>query len=264
MDKSKIAILSTVANFELYQKTSVYFPKGIQKYAIDGRNGMHGLSSINFMMQKLRSKNIEWLVLADEDVIFYDSDMVFSIIDYMRKNNITICGTRDGGVISHRDKNPFVINTFFSIMKFDDVLDIWNKKEMLKHQYILSNEFDDNLKELVQPFDTSSLYEPYYCFYLWLRRKTKNFLFLDATMDDDGITNYLKFNETTFLCHTWYARAYGNNKKHTDRIDKHLKKQQGKLVDKLYVKPVIFKHKTFYFVKKISKYYKRLLMKLNR
>jgi hypothetical protein len=261
MDKSKIAILSTVVNFELYQLTSTYFPKHIQKYVIDGRNGMHGISSIKYMMQKLKDKGIEWLVMADEDVIFYDSNCVFSIIDYMQKNNVTICGTRDGGVIAHRNKNPFVINTFFSIMKFDDVLEIWNKKDMLKHQYLNPNEFDDNLKELTQTFNVNSLYEPYYCFYLWLRRKGKKFLFLDAVMDKDGITNYLKFNGATFLCHTWYARSYGNNKKHTDRINMQLKEQDGKLVDKLFSKPIIFKDKTFYFTKKINKYYKRLLMK---
>jgi len=264
LDKSKIAIVSTVANFELYQKTSCYFPKHIQKYVIDGRNGMHGISSINYMMQKLKNKGIEWLVMADEDVIFYDSELVFSIIDYMKKNNVTICGARDGGVITHRDKNPFLINTFFSIMKFDDVLNIWNKKEMLKHQHLISNEFDDNLQELTQSFDINSLYEPYYCFYLWLRRNGKKFLFLDVEMDNDGITNYLKFNNIPFLCHTWYARAYGNSKKHTDRINKQLKKQHGKLVDKLYSKPTIFKDKTFYFIKTFNKYCKRIQMKLNK
>ncbi len=262
-DKSKIAILSTVANFELYQKTSLYFPEGIQKFVIDGRNGMHGLSSIIYMMRKLKNKGIEWLVMADEDVIFYESDIVFSIVDNMQTNNITICGARDGGDIAHRNQNPFVINTFFSVVNLADVFKIWNKKEMLKHQYIKPNEFGDNLKELAFSFDENSLYEPYYCFYFWLRRKSKHFLFLDAIMDNDGIANYLEFDNVQFLCHTWYARAYGNNKKHTDRINKHLKKLDDKLVDKLYTKPIVFKHKTFYFVKKLNKYYKRVLMKLN-
>ena len=66
MDKSNIAILTTVVNFELYAITSNLFPIGIRKYAIDGRNGMHGIHSIIFAFNKLLNKNIEWLILADE------------------------------------------------------------------------------------------------------------------------------------------------------------------------------------------------------
>ncbi|WP_262710848.1 hypothetical protein [Flavobacterium franklandianum] len=37
---SNIAILTTVINHELYQKSSQLFPQNIQKYVIDGTNGM--------------------------------------------------------------------------------------------------------------------------------------------------------------------------------------------------------------------------------
>ena len=60
MDNSKIAILSTVINKELYQISSPLFPEKIQKYIIDGTNGMHGISSIFYMMEKLKGKGIEW------------------------------------------------------------------------------------------------------------------------------------------------------------------------------------------------------------
>ena len=77
MNKSPIAILTTVANFELYQKTVQLFPENVQKYVIDGRNGMHGIHSILFMINKLKGKGIEWLVMADEDVVFKNSEAVF-------------------------------------------------------------------------------------------------------------------------------------------------------------------------------------------
>ena len=80
VENSKIAILTTVANFELYRRTSQYFPIGIQKYVIDGTNGMHGIHSIKYMMKTLKNKGIEWLIMADEDVIFSNSEMVFSLI----------------------------------------------------------------------------------------------------------------------------------------------------------------------------------------
>ncbi|WP_278020439.1 hypothetical protein [Flavobacterium ginsengisoli] len=39
IDKSKIAILTTVTNFELYKRTSTIFPEEIDKIVIDGTNG---------------------------------------------------------------------------------------------------------------------------------------------------------------------------------------------------------------------------------
>jgi hypothetical protein len=113
MDKSGIAILTTVANFELYSKISQLFPQGIKKYVIDGTNGMHGIHSILYMFKVLKNKDIEYLIMADEDVIFQDPEEVFCIIDHMKNNNITVCGLRDGGMISHRNFNPYVI-IFFS------------------------------------------------------------------------------------------------------------------------------------------------------
>ena len=173
MDKSSIAIITTVSNFELYNKTSCYFPPDIQKYVIDGTEGMYGIDSIKYMIHKLKDKNIKWLIMADEDVIFLNNNIVFSIINYMEKENIIVSGVRDGGVIAHRNQNPFVINTFFSILNFKEISAIWNKKEMLKNQYTKGNEFDDDISNLKYNFDVNSLYEPYYCFFLWLRRKNK-------------------------------------------------------------------------------------------
>jgi len=127
----------------------------------------------------------------------------------MTKKNITVCGVRDGGVITHRKQNPFVINTFFSILNFKEVEAIWDKKEVSQNQYTVENEFDDNLMSLKYDFDKKSLYEPYYCFYFWLRRKNKKILFFDAKMCGDQISNSVLFNNEVFLYHTWYARSYG-------------------------------------------------------
>lgn len=218
-DKTKIAIITTVSNFELYQKTSQSFPKGIKRYVIDGTKGMYGIHSIIFMMKKLKRKGIEWLIMADEDVLFTKRNTVFSLIKEMKKQDITVCGVRDGGVITHRKQNPFVINTFFSILNFKEIEVIWNKNEVLKNQYIIKNEFNDDLSNLAGEFNTKSIYEPYYCFYFWLRRQHKKIFFLDAKMYNDGISNSVLFNDEVFLYHTWYARSYNVNKKHTKRID---------------------------------------------
>jgi len=260
IDKTKIAILTSVANFELYKKSSQYFPDDIQKYVIDGTNGMYGIHSIMYMMRKLKRKGIEWLIMADEDVIFTKSSFVFSIIEEMKNKHITVCGVRDGGVVVHRKQNPWVINTFFSILNFKEIESIWNEKEVLKNQFVFENEFEDDLTKLKSEFDIKSLYEPYYCFYFWLRRKNKKILFLESKMRDDEISNSVLFNNEVFLNHTWYARSYGINKKHTDRINKLLNMiGENEIINE---KPITFYKKTFAMEQKISKLYKRIYNKI--
>lgn len=262
MDNPNIAILSTVINNELYQKSSQLFPQNIQKYVIDGTNGMHGLDSIFFMMKILKGKGIEWLIMADEDVLFENPNAVFDVINKMESENYTVCGVRDGGNILHRHYNPYLINTFFSIINFKEIEEIWNKKQILKNNYILENEFYDDLKNLKGLYDVKSVYEPYYCFYLWLRRNNNKFLFLEANQpfENDEISNAVYFNGKVLLYHTWYARSYDINKKHTDRINKIF--ELLKFENKLSSNPIIFKHRTFFIIKRMRKLYKRIIMRI--
>ncbi|WP_309640360.1 hypothetical protein [Flavobacterium sp.] len=258
-----IAILSTVVNFDLYQKSAPLFPKGIQKYVIDGRNGMHAMDSISYMFSKLKDQKIDWLIMADEDVLFLNPDFVFSCIEQMEKGNYTVCGVRDGGVIPHRIQNPYAINTFFSILNFKEIALLWNQREVLKNQYISKGEFHDDLSLLTGDYSTESLFEPYYCFYFWLRRQGKKFLFLEATVpfEDDSITNLVLDNSgNAMLYHTWYARSYGANEKHTKRIDAVIGKVQKEAYE--MTPPIIFKDANYAFKKSCSKQYHRVLNKL--
>lgn len=264
IENSKIAILSTVVNFELYAKTASLFPQNIQSYVIDGTNGMYGLQSIFYMMKKLAGKEIEWLIMADEDVLFQNPNLVFEIIQKMKDESYTVCGIRDGGVLKHRNYNPYLINTFFSVLNFREIESIWNKKEMLLNDYVFDNEFDDDLKGLKETFDAKSLYEPYYVFYLWLRRQNKRFLFLESNhlFENDTITNTVYFKEKILLHHTWYARGYGNNEKHTKRIDSVL--QSLNVEYKGIVAPIIYKDKGYYAKTKFEKFCKRVKRRLKK
>ncbi len=258
----KIAILSTVVNFDLYQKSAPLFPKDIPKYVIDGRNGMHAMDSICYMFKKLKDQNIDWLIMADEDVLFINPELIFPIIDRMEQQGYTICGVRDGGVIPHRVQNPFAINTFFSIVNFKEVLSIWNQSEVLKHQYIVKDEFKDDLNSLTGDYSKESLFEPYYRFYFWLRRKNKKFLFLDASVpfDVDAVTNLVVDDlGNDMLYHTWYARSYGNNEKHTKRIDDIINKVMK--TDSVPVMPILFKDGTYALKKKCMKVYGKVKLK---
>lgn len=264
MDTTSIALLTTVANFGLYTKTAPFFPKGIPHYIIDGTNGMHGIHSIKYMMKKLKGKGIEWLIMADEDVIFYNPNLVFDIINEMKAKQITVCGVRDGGSIAHRNKNPFVINTFFSILHFKEIEAMWNIKEMLKNQFCLVNEFQDDLTRVPFYYDSTSLYEPYYCFYFWLRRKGKQFLFLEAVMDSDRISNTVVFNNKEILFHTWYARSYGENEKHTKRINRVVQKMPIVAVPKnsFPIQTKLYKKSTFALEQLVLKLYEKICRKL--
>lgn len=264
MHKSKVAILTTVANFELYSITSKLFPKEIRKYIIDGRDGMHGIHSMCFMIEKLKYENIDWLIMADEDAIFKNAAAVFSIIKKMEKENITVAGVRDGGVVKHRKNNPYMINTFFSILNFKEVLRIWDKQEVIENQYIKPNEFDNEKLNINGEYDVNNLYEPYYCFYLWLKRLQKKFLYLEANMHADGISNTVLINNEVFLCHTWYARSYGVNKKQTKRINNLLSEVNIDLTSsKIDNDITIFKDVNFAKRQKRKKLFRKIKNKLS-
>lgn len=247
IDKSKIAILSTVNNFKLYEKSSALYPNDIQSYVFDGRNGMFGIHSINYMMKVFKNKDIDWLILMDEDALFINSDLVYPLIDYMKENDYIISGVRDGGVLPERSGNPYVMNPFFSVINLKELKKIWNKKEMLANHYIEVNEFDDDLSFLKYPYDKMSMSEPYYCFYFWLKRKGFKLLYLDVSLpfEDDRITNVVyDLMGQQILYHTWFSREYGDQRgRHTSRIDRVF--SEFKSIKRNSKKPYIYKDLLF-------------------
>ena len=264
MLKSKIAILTTVANFELYEKTSKNFPDGIRTYVIDGRNGMHALNSILYMFKKLKNEEIDWLIMADEDVVFLDPDAVFKLIDFMQIHNYTATGVRDGGVVKHRNNNPYSINTFFSVLNFRKILKFYDAKEIKNNQYIKKDEFCDDLRFLNFDYEKMSLYEPYYCFYFWLRRKGEKIYFLNSNTlkeEKNQISNQVLYPDSNpLLIHTWYARSYGENKNHTTRIDNILNRVQ--FMDSPG-NPIIFRDRIFPVKSTIIKVAKKIKLKIS-
>jgi hypothetical protein len=225
IDKSKIGLVTTVANWELYNKTKSFFPSGLKYFAVDGTSGLYGLRSLVFVLEKLRNYDLDWLIMADEDVIFTDEGEVFELIEYMDKGSFSASGVRDGGQLEWRNKNPHVLNTFFCILNLKEIFKIYNRKEMLSQQVIFRKEFDDTEISFLpfKNYDTTSLFEPYYCFFLWLLRKGKKINYLMATnpVENDYATTLVRNNAgNDILFHTWYARFYGKEEFHTQRIKK--------------------------------------------
>lgn len=226
INKNKIGLVTTVFNWDLYEKTKQYFPDGIQLFAIDGSKNFYGLRSLLFFIENLKKYKLDWLVMADEDVVFTKPEKVFDLIDYLSLNDFTVCGMRDGGTIEWRNKNPHMINQFFAVLNLEEIYKIYSRKDILKNQYIESgHEFSQNIVEQLpfQNYDAHSLFEPYYCFYLWLLRRKKKFYYLNGTnpiVGDFATTLLVDHKGSPFLYHTWFARFYRKNKYHTERIDK--------------------------------------------
>lgn len=265
INNSKIAILSTVNNFSLYEKSSALYPQEIQSYVIDGRNGMFGIHSINYMMKIFKRRDVEWLILMDEDALFIDHTLIFPLIEEMLQKDYIVCGVRDGGMLPERSGNPYVMNPFFSIIHLKKLKKIWNKKEMLLNHYINEDEFEDDLSFLKYPYNKNSMSEPYYCFYFWLKRKNQKLLYLDITLPfvDDHITNTVQdLKGNSILYHTWFSREYGDPRgRHTRRIDNVFNKVSFvKSSSKL--KPIIFKDRLFPIKNRFRRFKKNLRYRL--
>lgn len=224
IEKEKIAIVTTVCNWDLFERTKHFFPKNIKIFAIDGTSSFYGIKSMVFFMKKLKKHNIEWLIMADEDVIFTNPEKVFDLIEYLHTNNYTVSGTSEADRFETWSKHPYVINTFFGILNLKEIYNIYDEKEMLKNQFCIENEFS-NKKNWMPNYEypINSLAEPYYCFFLWLLRKDKKTKFLNISRPykDDVLTTAVHdHNGDAFLSHTWYARFYKTDNFHTSRINK--------------------------------------------
>tara|TARA_R110000868_G_scaffold14457_5_gene67369 strand:- start:21019 stop:21819 length:801 start_codon:yes stop_codon:yes gene_type:complete len=258
---SNIGIITTVNNLSLYKKTVAFFPDIFRIFIIDGSDGLFGLNSFKFMFKKLKRKKLKWLILVDEDVVFINPDALLDIVKTLEVNDFDVCGVRDGGMLSWRNKNPNLINPFFCILNLEKIYSIYNEKEFLQNQYLIENEFDDDLSALPFEYDNNSLFEDYYCFFLWLKRNNLKFKFLNAEgnnfKDDLETTSVFDFNNNLVLYHTWYARTYGVVQYHTERINNVIEK--GKFIKEYSKRDLIwYKDYKFSLIKAIRKIYGRI------
>lgn len=226
LNKSRIAIVTTVVSFKLYEKTATLFPKGIDKIVIDGTNGLYGIKSIKLIFEKQLFQKYDWIILVDEDVFFYDSNLVFRLIEQMQEQKYSICGVRDGGVIKHRFDNPLAVNTFFCIINYKEIVKKFDFNKVLKYQRFFPELYTkEDYNNLPYEYNIKSLKEPYYCFYFWLRLNGHKFLYLDTVnpVSKDEVGNIvLNSNNEKIAFHSWYARAYNVYEDQTVRINSFL------------------------------------------
>lgn len=211
---SKIAIVVTVQNKKLFQKTKNSIPSNIDLYSIDGRHGFFALNALELVFKSSQTKKYDWIIMADEDVIFIDFSAVVTLLKYMKGNNYQVSGMNDGNGIEFRKGSPKIPNLFFCIFNFNEL----NSKFSSQQFDYFRSVYEVNPEESI-----NKKIEPYYVFFYYLLSLDFRILFLTAKnnfMSDDYESTILYNHlENKMIIHTWYARLYSKNKRHTQRID---------------------------------------------
>lgn len=203
---------------------------------------LKGTTQLSYFKELLNT-DYEWVVNLDEDSFLINTDIIDQIINYMQENEIVYSGFLDGGQLEIRAANPVSMNPFFNVV---NVKEIKKKIDYENYDRIIANTH----KELasVVNYDNETIFrnidlnklpgrysncyvESYYPFFYFLYCNFKYFYFdakyFDKKIDlrpevreQQDLTTILSFEGRDFVYHTWYARYYGINKYHTDRINK--------------------------------------------
>lgn len=217
--KNKVIIRNFISG-KLLKKSLTSF----SELHIEGKNSLYGKKLLDHIFNELNlHKKYEYIVLIDEDCFILNDDIIDEVIQYMEQNDIDIVGVPDGNVTHVRFHRPDVPNLFFTIFKTKKMdftsLDVTNYKVPI-----------GETKKGVYAYDD---FEPYYqwlCFLIY--KLNMKFQPLEAYTLDDGWTTAVKFGGCDFAFHTWFARRYGKDNFHTNRINNIITK-----VDKLKKKP---------------------------
>ena len=223
--QDRIAIVTTVLNDKLYQKSLKSYPEKLDYFKIDGRFGCYGIHAIELTLKKMSA--YDFIVMVDEDVVFENNSELFSLMREMKQNQIEISGCRDFDMGGKRhDGNPLVMNTFFLVIN-NLILKLRKSQFIFKNPQIFQNEFFEE-KFLSQTiYNKENLYslrEPYYWFFLALWKDETNFFYLKNAqryfVNDAVTTSVFGLNAFPICHHAWYARAYNFDQYQTERIDR--------------------------------------------
>lgn len=86
----------------------------------------------------------KWIICIDETFLINDISRIFSQIDMMEKNKITISGIPDGGIYSIRCGSPYVFNNSFIIFDMEHL--VYNIDKIEKFKLEWHNSTDDYRK----------------------------------------------------------------------------------------------------------------------
>ena len=214
-----VAIVVTISNSRLWQRTRNFFPENIDIFTVKGKHNFFGLDVIMLAGKSIRLAKYSHIVFADEDVFFSKNSNLFGLIEFADKNKVDVLGVPDNGPLSFRQGNHKIPNLFFTVIKNDllrsatNILASTRLSKKINNRNISNNyDYSKNNKE------------PYYILFEKLHELNANFYFLRA---EHNFLNNDYFTSKVFdhygdilLFHTWYARSYGFDNQHTNRINK--------------------------------------------
>jgi hypothetical protein len=214
-----VTIVITSLNASLLWLCRSFLPPDVPVFVIDGRRDCWGLRSIEYMIEHVPAR---WAVLLDEDGFVIDFGRVRQLVDHAVQHDIACIGMPDGGIVPIRRHNPNAMNMFFNILDLEQIRAKWNSAACQAH--IGSG---SAMRELWPPperltpgaayrFDD---FEPYYCFYFWLKAAGFRLEWLTGRSHTDGLSTILTdASGEPFLLHTWYGRNFVSQPCHRERI----------------------------------------------
>lgn len=170
--------------------------------------------------------NSKWVLNLDEDCFLTNYNKIYTLIDFLEKNNYDYCGVQDGGSIPVRIHNPLVSNPFFNLFNVEKINKLEKKYRTTKEYNleVLKNKFEKHIrfKHSALNYD---LYEPFYKQFFWLLEEGLIPYFNNATPFDqekyfviapigriipyyNSPTLILDNNDDELAIHTWHSRYY--------------------------------------------------------
>ena len=202
----------------------VFLPPDFDQFYIDGRYGFYGLKALELALSSAQLKSYDWIIFLDEDAAILNSNRLHELINYMQYEKFAVAGVRDGGEMEFRKGNPHFPNLSFCVINRKLLPKCINYSPKLSSDFFTNKE---NFDKIPCSNISGKIYEcseEYYNFFNELKLKNLKFLFLQSSFDnqseDEYTTVFLDHKGIDLIIHTWWARAFGNNKIHTARINK--------------------------------------------
>ena len=217
MQSIKIKIFTRSANIELYTYSQKLIECNYPKVRLCNT------TADGYFYKMLSDIDCDVAINIDEDAFVIDKVALYSLVDYVIKNNYANAGMPDGGMLQVRAFNPIITNPYFNVLNLKLIREKFSIEKIQQFNYAThKEELVSKFPKEILAFDKGAFdcedYEPYYPFFFWLAFNFKT-LYLRGIEHKDGISTILhNQNGEPFLYHSWWSRVYDSDSYHHDRI----------------------------------------------
>lgn len=234
-------IITNSQNDKLRDMSREFFPSHVEVIDFNGKDGLYGFEFLMAMMKDERLLKYTHAIYIDNDCFVVSWEQVEYTFKRFIINSYCFAGMPDGGTISHRISSDELPNLFFMFFDLEQMRMVWDEDAIrstsvnmeVRNAYKNRDGYkriDIVRSEGFVPFSIGVGYnEPYYKIFSFLKSKGLEYMGLDAEdapqVDDDGACTALMGldygQDDLIMCyHSWFAREYGKDKYHTDRINR--------------------------------------------